>query len=412
MNFLPCWQLDDDSPRECVYAHSINGEIFSVVVEGNGLIRVAKDDWLSKYSLAIHGDTEVSDPTRVMSSSLLAFVPRYLRILQRTPLSLLPVLNVDLIYKDELLLHYPTWIKFNQWLADNLQAEEEDQVKIHIELSTEFPEVSLEKLGDIVGVVSNISDTAGLVHSVADFTSLGNIAWFGCVGAILGVVSQVAFVVGGIIALTDAAHWQQKIEAVKAAAYATTAWIFEDLFPGEEVRLVHEDQDFPRLRFPIPIEIVRIEYLYKDEYRFDVEEAIRGTEWVTDELIAILKKWEEVSNKILEAMDQFADKTLASIHSRTGRRPTIEQFRSALRKSPIMEKVDNTGQGRVIGYRILTRRTFFGLISEVLRKQLLAKNPFFNFEVAEDTLSTYAAIKLRSLVTRFPPARNPDSQID
>ncbi len=90
-NWKPNWR-NPDVPKNVEYCYPDG--LFCVGVGLQGLIIVEEDAWLSKYSMAIHGDTKVLDRFY-----------RYDNVTDRLDM----IKNIDLIFKGEVLLHIPTY---------------------------------------------------------------------------------------------------------------------------------------------------------------------------------------------------------------------------------------------------------------------------------------------------------------
>ncbi len=108
----PKWKVNDSSrPQDSYYEwlDPITGETrFGVDVKSNGIIKVLKDDWLSKYTMAIHGTFNVD--------SLFLRVRPYDREFE-------DIINKDRIYENEYLLHIPTYVFFYKWVQAALYQE-------------------------------------------------------------------------------------------------------------------------------------------------------------------------------------------------------------------------------------------------------------------------------------------------
>ena len=111
----PGWE-SKDSPGQVIYCTPDNS--FCVQIEKNGLIDVAQNDWLSKYSLAIHKDISVKN--------------RFRRFNSKTNLLEL-INNLDYIFEGEILVHLPT---YHYWLLSQLQQADENQIE-NIDFSEE-----------------------------------------------------------------------------------------------------------------------------------------------------------------------------------------------------------------------------------------------------------------------------------
>jgi len=111
----PGWE-SKDSPGQVIYCTPDNS--FCVQIEKNGLIDVAQNDWLSKYSLAIHKDISVKN--------------RFRRFNSKTNLLEL-INNLDYIFEGEILVHLPT---YHYWLLSQLQQADESQIE-NIDFSKE-----------------------------------------------------------------------------------------------------------------------------------------------------------------------------------------------------------------------------------------------------------------------------------
>jgi hypothetical protein len=91
-------------PMSCTYVwydESTGESLFMVEVSRSGAINVLKDDWLSKYTMAIHQTINVDKV--------------FVRIDQNTGVCS-EISNVDMIYEDEVILHFPTLLYFIDWL--------------------------------------------------------------------------------------------------------------------------------------------------------------------------------------------------------------------------------------------------------------------------------------------------------
>lgn len=95
------WKPDwwGETPRSITYNYPDNS--FCIQVDEKGIIFVAKDDWLSKYSMAIHGNFDVEDIFFKYNVDTKDY--DFIK-------------NLNLIYEGEILLHFPT---HNAWALYN-----------------------------------------------------------------------------------------------------------------------------------------------------------------------------------------------------------------------------------------------------------------------------------------------------
>jgi hypothetical protein len=373
-DFTPCWweTSGNFTPHDCVYSYHDDSQSFTVIVEADGLIQVAKDDWLSKYSLAIHQDLEVTDMVNVAPDAPAMYKPRYFRAM-KLPQQFTLIVNPDLIYEGELIMHLPTWTHYMQWLMQNSQ-NDEDRTYLQIHFASQMPSFNSVNTMDIISAIGTAAD---ILFS----------------GPISALIAQAAFVIAGVNELIEGPKWYLKVESIKAAAYAATAWAFEDLYPAPQP--IRNDQDRPKLRFPIPEEIIRETFL-RQEYRFG-------------DLHSIMEKWEKVSADTLTALDQQENKALDEVASHGQPRPTSHDYRRAVRKLPIQVQPDDTGEIQ-IGYEILTRRKLFDMLLKVFHRQFIGSTRVLFISVPRtDAYSLEADRRLRSWSTRYPPVPNPNS---
>jgi hypothetical protein len=207
---------------------------WEVKVGADGEIIVKPGDWLSKYSAAVNGNFYTIEPYMRRTDD-----GQFIRI--RDP---------NLITAGESLYHIPTLVKLIE--KSNMPAVElptptplSDSEKK--KLSEQFIASEFNLQGDNVKVLADglqvlevgdaaltVAEVAGLV---AEGTVLAGLATAAALGAAFGGI------VAGVISFINVSQTGEKMTGMRAVAYASVAWAFEDdkmdrQFPGISRKLM------------------------------------------------------------------------------------------------------------------------------------------------------------------------------
>ena len=195
---------------------------YQVEVGNDGAIKVKPGDWLSKYSAAIYNNfTNIYDFARKDNSG-----------------SLTPIQNVNLIYAGETIYHLPTYYSSFSPMEITVRRPPPAPQMPDIE-KKRIIEESLKKefnlRGDNLPVLSKAIDILGYAENAATLAEIAGLVAEGGVVASAGTALSIAgcflFPIGATIALMNAWETGQRLVGMRAIAYGTTAWAFDDPMP-------------------------------------------------------------------------------------------------------------------------------------------------------------------------------------
>ncbi len=202
-----------------------NGK-YRVQMSADGAILVKPGDWLSKYSAAIHNDfVHIEEYGRLGKSGM-----------ER-------VADVNRIFAGETLYHLPTWTKSQRPgvpapkpKTKTLSEDEKKRiVKAMLEkeynLRGERAKI-LSKAIDIIGYAENAATLAEVAGLLAEGSAAASVATG------LSIVSALLFPVGATISLINAWETGERMYGMRAIAYTTTAWAFNDPVPKESATIL------------------------------------------------------------------------------------------------------------------------------------------------------------------------------
>ena len=206
---------------------------YTVTVADDGAILVKRGDTLDKYSMAIHGVPFHED--------------EYLRVQNNT---LVPVVNVDLIYTGETLYHIPTRKAYQQngvritlpeiVINANTLFDSEKQRKTvkYLEKHHKLPRNEAVKLTKIILAVGlEVGNTARLGIILGELTSL--IGAWGAAHIAASIAAPFLALIGSFFALYKAlTAAADRIELI-AFCYGVTAWAYGKPQPGYSKRLAY-----------------------------------------------------------------------------------------------------------------------------------------------------------------------------
>jgi hypothetical protein len=198
---------------------------YQVNVATDGAIRVKPNDWLSKYSAAIHNNfTTVREYARKDRSG-----------------KLVPIQNLNLIYAGETLYHLPTYrqsreITFDEGavIIGRVGPSVTDLEKKKIIIETLKKDFDLK--GDQLPIVSKVIDIIGYVDNAGSLAEVAGLLTEGSAAA--GAATAVSWLsvalvpIGATIAIVNAGQTGLRHVGMRAIAYATTAWAFDDPIPA------------------------------------------------------------------------------------------------------------------------------------------------------------------------------------
>ena len=298
-NFTPCW--DGNVPSNCTYTYDQDGEHFEVVVEPNGVIQVLKDDWISKYSLAIHGDVEVLDDDGTPRFIRLANMPQLFSWEPSGHAQVVSIFDANYIATGELLLHLPTYVSYWAWQS----------------IWTGTPDIHEDKTSLIAEDESWQKASFKAAKKVMDLKD---------------IVAPNPIALPMKIPIVDEwrrAHLDITVETIKANAYAWTAWVFDDLYPDPRTVGSNPDQR-PRLRFPLHTEVVSRGFLI-EEHRLHEHSDF----YIESRINDYMNAWETQTENLIAQLQERAEYDLLSINHRPfqtpRRRPwSMNDYRRAL----------------------------------------------------------------------------------
>lgn len=221
---------------------------YRVDMADDGTILVHRGDWLSKYSMAIYGNFNNLEVFQCAPDRKATFVRR-----SATQTTWVKIPNKNLIFEGETLLHtetYDKWKKRTGGAPVQPAPVDVDKLRKQIEQNGHIRGRRLERLMDILDKIEKgqavvetvfiggegVADFLALVEAAALLEGAGAALTFG--GAVLGVF-------GGVVTIMNA--WENGLQYIglRALAYATTAWAYNDpkpLYPLE-MELTHDPGD-------------------------------------------------------------------------------------------------------------------------------------------------------------------------
>jgi len=195
---------------------------YRVEIARDGAIQVRRGDWLSKYSAAIHNNFyEVYEYGRINCLGRMEYI-----------------LDVDKIYAGETIYHIPTW----QAVPREIDMEAEDIIvgpsppsmtegekrrltRQMLQREFDIPGERLKLLNQIIDYVGYV-DNALALGELAGLVSEGSFLATGA--GPVSMVSALLFPVGAFISLANTWESGERQFAMRAIAYAGTAWAFDD----------------------------------------------------------------------------------------------------------------------------------------------------------------------------------------
>jgi hypothetical protein len=213
---------------------------YAVQIGSNGAIKVKQGDWLSKYSMAIHGN-----PWRVHEYGRRDKLSGEVKL----------ITNVDLIHTGEIIYHIPS-VNEARIIGIVLKSDpsKEEQRRLLVDFVKRTKNLSPQH-GEMF---KSISDTVGFVDNVATLLSvaddLGSLpAAVGTVGTVTGAVGLVLMPIGFMYKIANAVSAGTRKFKKEAMAAAVAAWAFDQPKPPvPEIRLKWvsdmDPADVPRYR--------------------------------------------------------------------------------------------------------------------------------------------------------------------
>ena len=212
---------------------------YHVDVAPDGAIKVMPNDWLSKYSAAIHND--------------FWHVNEFGRKNQRGGLD--RIVKVDLIRTGEVIYHLPTLqkalksptVRRDVTGPPPTQMSEAEKKKLTIEiLKKEFGLRGehghiLEKAYEIV----HVGDTAVTMAEIAGI--LGHSTVAAAASTTLSCLGAVLFQVMAAIQFWNALETSEKLYGMRAVAYTITAWAFDQTPPTQSDTILRRLSTYPLL---------------------------------------------------------------------------------------------------------------------------------------------------------------------
>jgi hypothetical protein len=273
----PKWKENEASKPDMSGYTTADGK-FTVIVGASGIIRVIEDDWLSKYSAAIHGDMyDVEN--------------RYLRY--NTKHREVFIKNLDLIFEGEHILHLPSYFAYQEWWQ-KLKEEQNDQTPVNP--PEVLPPLDQDEQGS--NVFSGIGASADIISAILEF-----VKGAGRAGGLFGVIGQVFGMIGNTIDWAEAWEPGYFAEGFYASIYAATAWTFDDLYKEAPLKRPTTDKgDFkhlaPESRFKVPPNVGDPNFWYekfKGAYANDSTRIMYVTR--------MAEKWQEAAEKTIENIE-------------------------------------------------------------------------------------------------------------
>ncbi|CAN5240408.1 hypothetical protein BH23BAC3_BH23BAC3_30910 [soil metagenome] len=333
----PQWK-ENDSSEPALSGYATADGNYTVVVGPSGIIRVVEDDWLSKYSAAIHGDMyDVEN-----------FYLRY-----NTKHREVFINNLDLIFEGERILHLPSYFAYQKWWQ-KLKEEQNDQPPVNP------PEVlpPLDQDEQDSNVLGGIAVGSDIISAILEFVSGAARA-----GALFGILGQVIGTISNIKDWAEAWEPDYFAEGFYASIYAATAWTFDDLYKEAPLKRPTTDKgDYkylaPESRFKVPPHVGDPNFWYE---RFKGIYANDSTRIMYVEQMG--EKWQEAAEKTIEDIEKNVQASSFSIE---------EYRRRAITGILPNDSQDSTLAGEP--YQ-LNRRQFFTLLWKRAEKNIRDDNP-------------------------------------
>ena len=212
-------------------------DMYKVEVGIDGRIFVQPGDWVSRYSAAIYGDYwHIQEFGRMENG-------------QMTRLA-----NPDMIRAGEVIYHLPTWQAFMNGktkvqpppappLPDEMKKRlTEEAIQHDFRLPGDHGIGFLNKLGQILAFAQPFVEVASWAAKMV-----------GRVAGPLEIILIPFDIYGNLVSWVNAGDAGERQYAMRAAAYATTAWAFEEAIPSQSARhykmFVDSGVNEARLRF-------------------------------------------------------------------------------------------------------------------------------------------------------------------
>lgn len=196
------------------YSGGKNGR-YKVTIGEDGRIFVQPGDWLSKYSAAVNGDYfHIYDFGRMVNGQ-----PQLIR-------------EINLIRAGEVLYHFPTYFEYMgaknklpppkpQPMSDQeKQRITKESIKGDFNLKGDYGLKVLDKMGDAVTWASPIVDVISWFAPILEKVALP-----------LGLIGLVLDQYGYMRDFANAHDTDLRLYGLRGAAYATSAWAFDDPIP-------------------------------------------------------------------------------------------------------------------------------------------------------------------------------------
>jgi hypothetical protein len=289
--------IDDEALLEPVrhYPGSLRKSKYRVDMAADGEIKVKPGDWLSKYSAAIKGNFY----------SVLSFAR-----LDSTG-KLIPIRNTNRITSFESIYYLPVWHEFHKSKFVDPIITNEEKAKFDTAILAEEYNIRGEHLEFLHKLLSDFETGAAGAEVTETFLehAVEELLGAGFLGA-TAFLDQIAFTVEAGIALINAQESLQKLTGYRAAAYATTAWAFEDDPP---------------------------EFSHKWFLRI-CPGGVPRTEGEKAEIERNQKAWEEA----IELTHESLENLVASGAEKLAKAATIERWRAAVRQRLIDKSPDRS----------------------------------------------------------------------
>ena len=188
---------------------------YEVYIGSDGSIQVQKDDWLSKYSFAIHGNPwQVNEYARRDLSGRLQ-----------------PITNVDLIIAGETIYHIPSIPQIVGISFTPIAPTEDQQRKAflnHLRNAEKLNPEYLETISEIMKTLDTVSNIAELLTVAEGLSALSRVSSVaGTFGKFAGPVGLALMPVGFAIDIANAVSAGRRGYANRAIVEATVAWVFD-----------------------------------------------------------------------------------------------------------------------------------------------------------------------------------------
>lgn len=194
---------------------------YSIHLGKNGAILVKANDWLSKYSVAIH-----CNPWTVNEYGRRNRGTRYIDVID----------NVDLIHVGETIFHIPSvneaqvvgYVKY-------IEPTEEEKRRALLEFAKRTGELTDEQfktftdISKTLDLIANTAELIGLLDDVARFSSIAGKV--GVVGKVAGPVGIVLMPIGMMLDVINAMESGRRALKKDAMVDAIVAWAFDDPKP-------------------------------------------------------------------------------------------------------------------------------------------------------------------------------------